>query len=572
MFTVNEILYQHYPQITHKPWLFKPAKLVLSYLLHEQDFNDFSTTYPHLNGLDFVEQILEHFNVSYSVHDTEKERIPCSGRCVIIANHPIGTLDGLALLKLISEVRQDIKIIANQMLMAVKPLHSMMLPVDNMGTGTVKENLSNIQKHLASEGVVIIFPAGEVSRLRPQGVRDTEWQSGFLRIAKKAQAPILPLLIEAKNSPTFYGASMLYKPLATLLIIREMFKKERRHFPIRIGELIPVSSYIGAKISIKQQVKLFKKHLYRLNSNKRPIFETQKGIALPEDRRNLQAAMQSDCQRLGTTSDNKEIYLYRYKGSSPILREIGRLREIAFRAVGEGSNKRRDIDAYDNNYFHLVLWDNKDLEIVGAYRFGDAKKLVSKSNNKDLYSASLFKYDEAMKPYFEQGLELGRSFIQPKYWGKRNLDYLWYGIGAFLKHHPEYRYLFGPVSLSHSYPETAKNLIVYFYQHYFGGEHHLAQSNSPYQLPVNFEHPFKGDDYKADFAELKYLLSSMGVAVPTLYKQYCEICEPGGAKFLSFGVDPDFNNCVDGLILVDLAYLKDSKRRRYMDDVSELPT
>ena len=564
MFTVNDILSQHYPQLTHKPWLFKPATFVLKRLLHEQDFHAFSQTYPHLTGLDFVEQILEHFQVSYSLHDTEKERIPCSGRVVIIANHPIGTLDGLALLKMVSEVRRDTKIVANRLLMTVKPLHSMLLPVDNMGTITVKKNLNNIQQHLSDEGVVIIFPAGEVSRLRPQGVRDTTWQTGFLRIAKRAQAPILPILIEAKNSTTFYSASMLYKPLATLLIVKEMFRRKRHHLPMRIGELIPTSAYLDNKLSHKQQTKLFKKHLYRLNIDKRPIFITQKGIAHPEDRRLLQMAIQNDCQKLGETSDEKEIYLYHNRGSSPIMREIGRLREIAFRAVGEGSNKRRDIDEYDSDYFHLVLWDSNDLEIVGAYRFGDAKKLMPTANKEALYSATLFDYSDDMKPYFDQGLELGRSFIQPKYWGKRNLDYLWYGIGAFLKHHPNYRYLFGPVSLSNSYPEKAKALIVYFYQLYFGAGQALAKPKIPYELPNDLEHPFTGNHYKTDFAELKYLLSTMGVAVPTLYKQYCDVYEPGGAQFLCFNIDPDFNHCIDGLILADLTLLKEKKRQRYM--------
>ncbi|MDF2178237.1 GNAT family N-acetyltransferase [Aliiglaciecola sp. CAU 1673] len=564
MFTVDDVLHQHYPQLSEKPLLFKSLRFLLRRLLHEREFQEFAQTYPYLQGLEFVEQVLEYFDFSYSVRDCEKERIPTSGRVVIIANHPIGSLDGLALIKLVSEVRRDIKVVANQMLMAVGPLHPLLLPVNNMQGGTAREHLEKIQTHLGQEGAVIIFPAGEVSRLRPQGVRDTRWRSGFLRIASMAKAPILPIFIDGKNSPLFYGVSMLYKPMATALLVTEMFKQRRKHLPMRIGEMIPPESYQGQKISSRSQVKLFKKHLYRIAHNKEGIFQTQKAIALPEDRKELSKAIKQECETLGITSDGKEIYLYRHTGSSPILREIGRLREVAFRAVGEGSNKRRDIDQYDSHYYHLILWDKEELEIVGAYRFGDAKKLVSDAQSSGLYSASLFHYGRQMDQYFEQGLELGRSFVQPKYWGKRSLDYLWYGIGAFLKRHPQYRYLFGPVSISGALPQAAKDLLVQFYQLYFGTEQDMARSNCPYALPQDLQNAFKGNDYKTDFVQLKHLLANMGVAIPTLYKQYTEICDPGGVKFLSFGVDPDFNDCVDGLVLVDITKLKANKRERYL--------
>ncbi|WP_088332174.1 lysophospholipid acyltransferase family protein [Lacimicrobium sp. SS2-24] len=564
MFTVEDVLQKHYPKLTQHPVVFSSARFVLRRLLHEREFQEFSRDYPHLLGLEFIEQVLEYFDFSYSVRDSEKERIPTQGKLVIIANHPIGTLDGLALIKMVSEIRSDVKVIANEMLMAVKPLHNMLIPVNNMQGGTGREHLSKIQQHLSHDGVLIVFPAGEVSRLRPQGVRDTRWQRGFLRIAKSAKAPVLPIFIDGKNSPLFYGVSMLYKPMATLLLVAEMFKQRKKHLPMRIGEMIPFEAYEGSHINPNQKVKLFKKHLYRIGQGKEGIFVTQRAIALPEDRRELSKAIKNECELLGETGDGKHIYLYQYQGSSPVLREIGRLREVAFRAVGEGSNKRRDIDCYDSHYYHLLLWDKDDLEIVGAYRFGDAKKLAQNASGPGLYTASLFDYGKQMDYYFEQGLELGRSFVQPRYWGKRSLDYLWYGIGAFLTRHPHYRYLFGSVSISGALPAPAKDLLVQFYQLYFAGEQGLAVSNRPYALPVELQNQFHGNDYKTDFSRLKHLLANMGVAVPTLYKQYTEICEPEGVKFLSFGVDPDFNDCVDGLVLVDLMRLKEKKRQRYM--------
>ncbi len=293
-----------------------------------------------------------------------------------------------------------------------------------------------------------------------------------------------------------------------------------------------------------------------------PFARRIKPIAKAEKKHRLEQAIKQ-CEKLGETTDGKTMYLYQYTGRSPILREIGRLREISFRAVGEGTNKRRDIDQHDKFYFHLILWDDEDREIVGAYRFGDAKKLLSVRKNR-LYSATLFRYHKNMDHYLEHGLELGRSFVQPKYWGKRSLDYLWYGIGAFLKKHPRYRYLFGPVSLSNDLPEAAKDLIVEFYRCYFSHPKKLASAMMPYSLPTTSSNTFSGKNYKDDFKLLKHLLSEQDANIPTLYKQYTETFKEGGIHFLDFSIDPEFNDCIDGLILADLNKLKEKKRLRYM--------
>ena len=569
MFSVADVIHQQYPDLAKRPFIAKPLIYLLRQLLHETDIREFVERYPHLDGIDFVEQVLDYFNVTYSVRDNEKQHIPSTGKVVIIANHPIGSLDGLALLKLVHEVRTDVKVMANQMLMSVKALNNLLLPVNNMGGNTPKENMNNIHTHMQNEGALLIFPAGEVSRLRPQGIRDTKWHSGFYRIAKQHNAPILPLFIDAKNSPLFYSMSMIYKPLSTALLVKEMFKQRKAHFPIRIGKIIPPQSYSARNLNLKQTVKLFKKHLYAIAQNKPLVFDVQNPIALPENRSVLQQELKQRCQLLGETSDNKRIYLYEHHESSAIMREVGRLREIAFRAVGEGTLNKRDIDQYDSDYYHLLIWDNNDLEIVGAYRFGDATKLVTPASN-NLYSATLFDYSEKMNPYFAQGLELGRSFVQPRYWGKRSLDYLWYGIGAFVRQYPQYRYLFGPVSLSDAYPEKAKQAIVHFYQRYFGCGGSSSGECATAKIPFILKEPpaidFNGDDYKSDFTALKHYLQSMGLNIPTLFKQYTEIAEDGGVCFHAFNIDPEFNNCIDGLIMVDMQMLKKKKRERYLGE------
>lgn len=249
------------------------------------------------------------------------------------------------------------------------------------------------------------------------------------------------------------------------------------------------------------------------------------------------------------------------------MREIGQLREVAFRTVGEGTGQRRDIDSYDQDYLHLILWDESELEIVGAYRFAQTDRLIKTKGKQGLYTNTLFDYQPDMEPIFAQGLELGRSFVQPKYWGKRSLDYLWVGIGAFVAKNPQYRYLFGPVSISNTMPTAAKNLMVHFYQLHFPTKANLAQAKMPFQLEDNDNlfSAFKGEDYAEDFTTLKHLMANMGVSIPTLYKQYSELCEDDGVCFSAFNIDPDFMDCVDGLVVVDLDKIKSKKRRRYVD-------
>jgi hypothetical protein len=232
--------------------------------------------------------------------------------------------------------------------------------------------------------------------------------------------------------------------------------------------------------------------------------------------------------------------------------------------VGEGTGRRLDTDRYDTWYEHIVLWDAAQNEIAGAYRVAHCARVLGARGLNGLYTAALFDYDPRMLPLIERGLELGRSFVQPKYWGTRSLDYLWFGIGAYLRRHPEVRFLFGPVSISAALPQAAREQLVAYYSRYYADGSRLARSRNPFV----FSGPrpeFGLLDADQSFEVLRHNLEAMGAKVPILYKQYTELCEPGGANFLAFGVDPDFAGAVDGLIMVDLARLKPRKRARYID-------
>jgi putative hemolysin len=393
MFTVDQVLTDYYPSLTGRKRCTALLKPILRKLLHEASFLEFAENYPHLQGIEFIEQVFEYFKFSYTVSDREREHIPVTGKVIIIANHPIG-------------------------------------------------------------------------------------------------------------------------------------------------------------------------------HGKRPLLQTESAIARPERRSDLKKAMEHG-EQLGTTPDGKTIYRFSGDECPVVLREIGRLRELTFRSVGEGSGKRRDIDRFDSYYEHLILWDEDDLEIAGAYRFVDAGRAIRDHGPAGIYSCSLFTLDPADNQFLNSGLELGRSFVQQRYWGKRSLDYLWYGIGAFLRNRPHYRYLFGPVSISNDMPQLAKELLISFYRLYFSAPSNRCYSRNPFvfsQPQSTFGNTFSGNDYRQDFTRLKLLLNNLGTAVPPLYKQYTELCEPGGVIFLDFNIDSDFNNCVDGLVIVDTQLIRQSKRKRYMEE------
>jgi putative hemolysin len=535
-------------------------------LCHENQINEFLVANRHKDALSFIEAIIDYFDITIGLKKDEMARIPAYGRTVIIANHPLGALDALALIHLLKDVRKDIKIVANSFLGQFENLRDILIPMDNIRGKMDRGVVTGIYQALSEEKAVIIFPAGEVSRARPSGVKDTKWKSGFLKIATKMKTPILPIYIKAKNSKSFYLLSMVNRSLATATLPHEMFKGRGKQIDFTIGKSIPYASY-NIAIPTNEKIKLLRKHFYRVARKRQELFKTENPISMPETPGEIKKALKSGTL-LGETLDGKRIILYESLQENCVIKEIGRLREISFRFVGEGSGKKRDIDGYDFYYKHLIIWDDEQLEIAGAYRLGLSGQIVEDFDSDGLYSSSLFDFHEGFEPQLASGIELGRSFVQPKYWNSRALDYLWQGLGAFVKGRPDIRYLFGAVSMSDSFNEQAKALMIYFYSHYFASDEVLVTHKNPYYLSSEMkaycQSIFSGEDYKADLRVLKEELGYMGYMIPTLYKQYAEVCEEGGVKFLDFGYDRDFNNCIDGFIVVDLQRMKESKKKRYI--------
>lgn len=568
MLNIEQSVVNKFPGFaTQAPIIRNSTLSILRKLTREQEINAFLRANQGITGVDFIDRIFDYFNFSYSISQRERDNIPAQGRLIIIANHPIGSLDGLALLRLISEVRRDVKIIANDMLMAFEPLHDLLLPLDNMTRNAYKQSYKNILTALEDEQAVIIFPAGEVSRASPQGIRDGKWQAGFLHFARKAKAPLLPIFVSAKNSLLFYSASIIFKPLATALLAHEMFNKHSAEIKFRVGEVIPHHTLESNQLADKPLIKRLKKHLYKIGKGKKSIFVTEKTIAHPEDSSAIKKELKT-AQLIGNTRDNHSIYLCSYQEHPTVLREIGRLREHTFRKVGEGTGNRRDLDRYDHYYRHLILWDEDKLTIAGAYRLGEVNTILQKKGVKGLYTAELFDFQLEALPMLQQALELGRSFVHPNYWGKASLDYLWQGLGAYLQHHPEIRYVLGPVSMSAQYPKPLRDVIVYYYERYYRGLDILADGKHPHEIEENalieLQRTFSKLTRSEGFEFMQQQFTQYDCKIPVLYKQYAALYEDGGYQSLAFSVDSEFGNCVDGLFVGDLTYMKAAKRMRYL--------
>ena len=566
MLSIEHSLVERLPWLAQYPRLRRPLAGVLGRLADEVGFNRVLQRAGDIEDLAFVARVLELLGTTSHVHARERENIPVDGPLLVVANHPLGMQDALALLQLVGSVRPDVRMLGNDWLAAVPQLHNLLLAVDVFGHGA-SSRLRGIFRALEAGEALIVFPAGEVSRLTPAGLRDGVWSDGFARLSRRMRVPVLPVHLAARNSAWFYGLSLLTKPLSTAMLPREAVAAGRRRIGVTVGPLISADELeLRAGGSSRQAAKLMRRHVYRLSQHRGLIFRGQEPLA-PAEPVALVAAELHKADKLADLRDGKQAWLFRGGADSVVLREIGRLRELTFRRVGEGTGAARDLDAYDAWYEHLVVWDPAALRIVGAYRFGHGKRLIDEHGIAGLYTASLFAYSPALESRLVQGMELGRSFVAPAYWRSRALDQLWQGIGLYLQRHPELRYLFGPVSMSVRLPREAREWIVAAHQHYFGAAG-LADARQPFVVsPEVIEvvrQSLQGLDVRAGLGKLRHHLDALGVSLPVLYRQYVDLVEPAGVQFLGFGEDPRFSGCVDGLVMLDLNNLKPAKRARYL--------
>jgi putative hemolysin len=490
--------------------------------LREGDVNAFLATCGELCGFELVERVLDYFNASYIVTGRELERMPADGPLVIVVDRTLSLIDAALVLRLVRQVRSDVRVLANDRLLALPGMRPLLVPA------TALRNA--LDRHEAVIGGLPAVPADDT--------------------------PVLPVAIARITPGHLLGLAALFR---TQLTAR-----------VRIGEPVAARTFAEATdpASFAREVR----RAAKAGGGKLVAFARGAApVAQAEDRRELKRELaRAEC--LGETSDGKAILVLDAAPESAVLRELGRLREIAFRQVGEGTGKRRDIDAHDAYYRHLVLWDDAELRIAGAYRIGECARILDTHGEHGLYTRGLFEYSDTLRALLPEAIELGRSFVQARYQGLRALEYLWQGIGAYLRARPHLRYLFGPVSLSATLPEAARQAIVHFFGTHCAGPVGMATARLPCEIPAQQVHAlaarYPGRDYARELRVLKDELGSLGASIPVLYKQYAELTEPGGTRFLAFNIDPAFSHCIDGLVLVDLMQLKAGKRARYLDGVA----
>ncbi len=551
-------------------------RLVINFLnrvIHVREANEFLEQHPETKGIRFIEAIFEYLNFSYLISSRDREKIPAEGKLVIVANHPLGALDGIALIKTIWEIRKDVKIVLNDVLLQLEPLQEFAIPFDVFSTKNQKDSVNRIREALINEEAVIFFPAAEVSRFGVKGIRDGYWKKGAVQFAQKFDAPILPVFVKGYNSVGFYMFSLIHRNFSTFLLADEIFRKRNQNITFKIGDTIPASSLNTANMHLSDVTKLLKKHVYRLGQGRKGVFKTVKAIIHPVGKSMLRQELQQS-ELLVKPQEKKQVYMVNGEKCPNIIREISRLREFTFRKVGEGTGDRLDTDQYDSYYKHIVVWDDENLEIMGSYRIGDGREIMANSGPDAFYSASLFEFNEDFMPFLAQSMELGRSFVQYKYWKSHALDYLWKGIGAFLTQNKEIRWMFGCISISDSYSEPAKALMVSYYRKWYWNNQNLGRAFKQFELSKTAEQEagqiLSGEDYNEDFSNMKIALKGMGYTIPILYREYLRLCDYGGMTFIDFGVDENFSNTIDGLGLFDLEKLSEKSYRRYFPQDQEL--
>jgi len=532
-----------------------------------------------------VDRLLDFLPVSYTASDLDLAHLPKDGRAIVTANHPFGLLEGAILASLLGRIRSDVRFLANGILSAIPEVRELVIPVDPIsGRKAALRNGRGLRRsleHLASGGVLVIFPAGEVSHFRwkDRAVTDAEWHPAVARMVRISQAPVVPVHVSGANGLLFQVAGLAHPGLRTALLGRELLNKRGRSIEVRIGAPIPAEKLLAipaprerAEYLRWRTYLLARREPFRpetaLPGPRRETVRSVQPVAPPASAENVAAEIAAlPANSLLSRSGDLEVYLAGATGIPEVLHELGRLREITFRAAGEGAGKPVDIDEFDAHYLHLFVWNARKPELVGAYRLAPVDTVRREYGARGLYTATLFQYGEAFLDRLGPALELGRSFVRPEYQkGFAPLLLLWKGIGAFIARNPRYKILFGPVSISNQYQAVSRELMVSFLEKFallddWAG---LVRNRRAFRgrllkgahRPVFPNSGFDIEDLSAVVGDLE----RKNTGVPVLLRQYLRL----GGKLLGFNVDAKFAHALDGLILVDLTKTEPKLLERYL--------
>lgn len=550
-------------------------------------------------GKDFFDSFVRERNLSYIAFEEDLAKIPKTGPFILVSNHPLGAIDGILMCKILSEIRPDFKVMGNFLLEKIKPMEPYVIPVNPFeGRKEIRNSASGMRetlKHLENGGCIGIFPAGEVSnKNNPYGeILDKNWEKPALKLIRMAKVPVVPMYFHAKNSTLFYQIAKIHPNLQTLMLPSEMMNDREKPIRIRIGRPISVK-VMDEMESIEELGEFLKTKVYMMKS----YYEKRKSLAQSINLKNLSLKFPllkeenivqniidetpkedilKDISKLrGTdrmlfTNGNYEIYFTPYDEIPSVMREIGRQRELTFRAVGEGSNLPFDLDEYDQHYHHLFLWDNSAEKLAGAYRMALGRDVMKKFGIKGFYTSSLFEFEQDIHPFFKKVIEMGRAYISEEYQQKPlPLFLLWRGIVHVCLRNPDHKFLMGGVSISNKFSEFSKSLMIEFMR-----SNYYDSAVAQYITPKNdFKVKLRDRDkllflneMNADLNKLDKFIDDLEpeLRMPVLIKKYIK----QNAKVIAFNVDPNFNDAIDGLMYIRISDLPESTIKPVLEEMSE---
>jgi hypothetical protein len=304
-------------------------------------------------------------------------------------------------------------------------------------------------------------------------------------------------------------------------------------------------------------------------------------VIQPIHRDLLKKELNNDTFVRQTNKGDNEIYIFDHRNAPKLLEEVGRLRELTFRAAGGGTGKPLDLDHFDTHptapYEQLIVWDPELEEIVGGYRFIHCNTAKISNNEPELATSHLFKFDiKFVDNYYDNTIELGRSFVQPNYQpsptnrnGLFSLDNLWDGLGAIVVDNPNIKYFFGKVTMYLDFNQRARDLILTFMEEYFPDKENLLLPKSPLNLHTDtedFANRLSGLDYKSGHKILNSLVRELGENIPPLINAYMNL----SATMKTFGtaLNDHFGDVEETGILVSIADIYESKKDRHINTYS----
>ncbi|TDW50371.1 putative hemolysin [Flavobacterium sp. 270] len=540
----------------------------------------------HLEDVAFLNGILDEMEIKFEIPEEDLKRLPKDGAYITISNHPLGGIDGILLLKLMLEREPNFKIIANFLLHRIVPLKKYIMPVNpfenhkdaQSSVVGIKETL----RHLKDGKPLGIFPAGEVSTYKDgKLVVDKPWEEGALKLIRKAKVPVVPIYFHAKNSKLFYWLSKIDDTLRTAKLPSELLTQKDRVIKVRIGKPISVNEQNEIE-SFEEYSEFLRKKTYMLanpfekdtkllDTASLKIPKAPKKIVTPANESKMidevNALRNSDCRLL--QSKNYEVFFARAKAVPNILHEIGRLREITFREVGEGTNESIDLDKFDQYYHHMFLWDDETKKIAGAYRMGLGSEIYPKYGIEGFYLNDLFRFEPELHDMMHKSIEMGRAFIVKEYQQKpMPLFLLWKGIIHTTLRYPEHKYLLGGVSISNQFSDFSKSLMIEFMKsNYY--DPYIAQYIHPkkaYKVKLkDADKDFIFDEAESDLNKFDKIIDELepgNLRLPVLIKKYIK----QNARVVAFNVDPLFNNAIDGLMYIRIADIPESTMKPVIEE------